>query len=166
MFLHQPQADAENQPTARPTWPRVSETRVKDSLRVEQHHIAPNTPRLKSPSAIFKKPYSRGVYRVTPQNRCRRFKMQRGARTARVSRITSNRNSVIKPQPLHPRPPRRLRRHCRAERRQAGRRPQHHSGRKSGYRSNQRGPTRSSESSRSRLQCPCTEPSRSYSTGR
>ena len=106
------------------------------------------------------------AYRVTPQNGRRRFKMQRGARTARVSRITSNRNSVVKPQPLHPRPPRRLRRHCRAERRQAGRRPQHHSGRKSGYRSNQRGPTRSSESSRSRLQCPCTEPSRSYSTGR
>ena len=77
----------------------------KDSLRVKQHHIAPNTPRLKHQLLLSSKNVQqRG--RVTPQNGAhRRFKKCKEGDQLGVLSITSNQNSVVKPQTLNQRPP-------------------------------------------------------------
>ena len=88
----------------------------------------------------------------TTERTHRRFKCRERDQLG-VLRITSNRCSVVKPQDFESTSSTRLHRClCTARRRRRKRRPQHQSGRKSGYRSNLRGPPRSSESSRSRLQ--------------
>ena len=125
----------------------------KDSLRVKQHHIAPNTPRLKHQLLLSSKNVQqRHMQGHTTERTHRRFKCRERDQLG-VLRITSNRYSVVKPQDFESTSSTRLRRClCTARRRRRKRRPQHQSGRKSGYRSNPRGPPRSSESSRSRLQ--------------
>ena len=88
----------------------------------------------------------------TTERTHRRFKCRESDQLGVLS-ITSNQNSVVKPQDFESTSSTHLRRCRRAAPPLgacAGRNP--HSGRKSCYRSNLRGPPRSSESSRSRLQ--------------
>ena len=70
----------------------------EDSLRVKQHHIAPNTPRLKHRLLLSSKNVQqRRMLGHTAEQTHRRFKNAERGDQLGVLRITSNRNSVVKP---------------------------------------------------------------------